>query len=1606
MTSLLHSPHSQESALLQAATRGDAKVYAVFGGQGNTESYFDEIRAVYDTHGQRACQLVKHADGLLQGLCQDERAKRCFTQQPIQFLDWLIDPLQTPDTSLLISAPFSFPLIGVLTLARYAMLCERLGKTPGQLRSSLKGTTGHSQGILVATVVALADSWEDYFAAARDAITVLFWIGVRSREWSNQERLSSAAIATSLENDEGRPTPMLSVQGLNQLTLKKHIDAVNSHLREDRQLSISLINTRYNTVVSGPPQSLCGLNARLRNFNVPQDLDQSRVPSSQRKSAFSRSFLPVSAPFHSKYLKKACEEIIKDVGSVVFAPWSLKLPLYATNSGENLQLCHEADLVPKLVRMITSESVDWPCTINFPQATHVLDFGPGGSSGVGALVSHIKQGTGLRVILVTDVKLRDQQFGNILEVLDSSSTTMSYATAWADLRPRLIQDSAGRVHLDTKFSRLLSLPPIMVAGMTPTTVHWDFVAAIMNAGYHTELAGGGYLHTKEMEAAINNIQEAVPPGRGITCNLIYSSPRAITWQIPLIRSLTAKGVNIDGLTIGAGVPSTDVANEYIRTLGLKHITFKPGSLNAIVQVVIIAKLNPSFPIILQWTGGRGGGHHSSEDFHQPILQTYQSIRQCANICLVAGSGFGGAEDTYPYLTGEWSRKFQLPPMPFDGLLLGSRMMVSKEAHTCTAAKEAIVHATGVSDADWTQTYTGEAGDVISVISEMGQPIHKLSTRGTRLWAEMDRSIFSLDRSKRTAQLQKDRAYIMEKLDKDFQKPWFGKTGLGVLVDLEEMTYNEVLQRLIHLTYVRHVPVPRWAHESWSQLTQDFIHRIEQRFSGRRQASAFDALEAITQPLTIAEKLSEAYPSCATELMKNEDVLYFLTICRRREQKPVPFVPRLDDNFETWFKKDSLWQSEDIDAIVGQDVGRVCILQGPVAVKYSQVMNEPVKDILDNITNQHIEWLTRDEYGGSQERIPTAEYFSNSFSYLGSNEKANVVISKSQDYEVFAIPGTQSDETIGTQKDWFRLLGGGTLSWRQAAFDLEFLVRGKTRRENPIRAVFRPRRGIRVTCTHANNSTNPVMSLQETSRSNPVERARLEFTEAGLIRMKLMELGRDLKPAELTFIFTYHPAAGYSLIREVMTDRTQRIQQFYYHLWFGEDLPPSREALTDVFDGGEVTLNQEMLQNFQSAIGNHIPPQHGSVVPLDLGIVVAWKSLMKPIFQDQIGGDILTLVHLSNSFRILPGAEPLREGDTVNSKSKITMLLNNDTGRLVEVQAVVYQLGTPVLEITSQFQYRGLYTDFAHTFQRKKTEPAMQLYLEDEHTLSVLSSKDWFLRENSELDLMRTVLHFELETYTQFAGPSVWSRLEVSGTVRAITSSGEHVKVGSVLYEANDTHGNPVVDFLKRNAKPIETIFPLPNPVALHKPNALTIVAPGSNSAYSNASGDYNPIHTSETFSGLAGLPGTITHGMYTSATVRNVLEELITANHVERFRSFKCSFLGMVLPSDELQLVFEHTAMVAGRKLISVVVTKKGTGERVLQGQAEIDQPTTSYVFTGQGSQEKGMGMDLYESSPVAKMIWDAADKHLLEVYGRYFSNPDALSRIWSCSPLHLHYST
>jgi fatty acid synthase subunit beta len=1578
-----------ESALFREAADENAFVYAVLGGQGNIEEYFDELREIYATYPSFVEDfLTAEAQHLLQ-LSRDPQAEKLYSKG-LDVMRWLNNRESQPDTEYLVSAPVSLPLIGLTQLAHYVVTCRVLGSHPGHIRSRLSGVTGHSQGVVTAAAIAEAKDWQTFEQSAKKAITILFWIGTRSQQAYPRTSLAPSILQDSLDNGEGTPTPMLSVRDLSRKAVQDHIDATNSHLPENRHISISLVNSARNFVVTGPPISLYGLNLRLRKVKSPTGLDQTRIPFTERKIRFVNRFLPITAPFHSPYLIEATEQLEHDLKDIVISATNLGIPMYDTHTGKDIREDDAENIVPSLIRMITRDPVNWEKATEFPRATHILDFGPGGISGLGVLTNRNKDGTGVRVILAGAIDGQNPEVGYKPEIFDRDQEhAVKYAVDWVkEHGPRLVKTSTGQTFVDTKMSRMLGLPPVMVAGMTPTTVHWDFVAATMQAGYEVELAGGGYYNEKTMTAAINKIEKVIPPGRGITINLIYVNPRAMGWQIPLVAKLRADGVPIEGLTIGAGVPSIEIANEYIETLGIKHIGFKPGSSEAIQQVINIAKANPTFPVIMQWTGGRGGGHHSFEDFHQPILQMYGRLRKCENLILIAGSGFGGSEDTYPYLTGTWSTRFGYPPMPYDGCLFGSRTMTAKEAHTSKNAKKAIVDAPGLEDSEWEKTYKGPAGGVITVRSEMGEPIHKLATRGVLFWHEMDQKIFSLDKAKRVPELRKMRDYIIEKLNKDFSKVWFGRNRNGESVDLEDMTYTEVVQRMVDLMYIKHES--RWIDPSLMRLTVDFIRRLEERFSKTDGESLIQSYDELTNPYPILDKVFKAYPEAEEQLINAQDVQHFLLLCQRRGQKPVPFVPVLDDTFEFFFKKDSLWQSEDLEAVVDQDVGRTCILQGPMSVKYATKVDEPIKEIMDGIHHGHIKSLLSDVYGGDESKVPVIEYFGSKL--LGAHNAVDVdglTVAELENKLVYRL-SPDAKSVLPDLQSWLQLLAGSTYSWRHAFFTTDVFVQGQRFQTNPTQRIFAPTPGMVVEVTFPNEPAKTVVTVKEPhSGGKHLKTIEVSLNNNREIILDMFEDRTVLKkPAALSLKFTYRPEVGYAPIHEVMDARNDRIKEFYYKIWFGDETCPFDAPVTSKFDGGRATVTSEAINDFVHAVGNTGEafvdrPGKEVFAPMDFAIVVGWKAITKPIFPRAIDGDLLKLVHLSNGFRMVPGAEPLKKGDVLDTTAEINAVINQESGKMVEVCGTITRDGKPVMEVTSQFLYRGAYSDFENTFQRKKEMP-MNLHLATSKDVAILRSKEWFSLEEPDIELLDKTLTFKLESFVRFKSKTAFSEVQTLGEVLLELPTKEVIQIASVDYSSGDSFGNPVIDYLERNGSAIDQPVNFENAIPLNGKTPLTLKAPASNETYARVSGDYNPIHVSRVFSKYANLPGTITHGMYSSAAVRSLVETWAAENNVGRVRSYHVNLVGMVLPDDIIDVKLQHVGMVSGRKIIKIEASNQETEDKVLLGEAEVEQPTTSYVFTGQGSQEQGMGMDLYNSSPVAKEVWDRADKHFMDNYGKY----------------------
>ncbi len=96
--------------------------------------------------------------------------------------------------------------------------------------------------------------------------------------------------------------------------------------------------------------------------------------------------------------------------------------------------------------------------------------------------------------------------------------------------------------------------------------------------------------------------------------------------------------------------------------------------------------------------------------------------------------------------------------------------------------------------------------------------------------------------------------------------------------------------------------------------------------------------------------------------------------------------------------------------------------------------------------------------------------------------------------------------------------------------------------------------------------------------------------------------------------------------------------------------------------------------------------------------------------------------------------------------------------------------------------------------------------------------------------------------------------------------------------------------------------------------------------YAGASGDFNPIHWSESFAKAVGLPDVIAHGMYTQAQLGRLLVEW--AGDPGRILSYSVRFSAPVVVPDaggaEVQLRAEVTGVEDGVATIQLAAVCQG----------------------------------------------------------------------------------
>jgi fatty acid synthase, bacteria type len=883
-------PAHPTHALVDRLNAGEA--YAVaFGGQGS--GWLDNLEELVSSAGieDELAELMGEAEVMLEPIANELMVVRPVGFEPLRWVRAQAAGEPVPSAKQLTSAATSMP--GVL-LTQLAAIRALTRQGMDFAATAPVAFAGHSQGVLG------VESLKSRGARDVELMVLIQLIGAACTLVARRRGVTAL----------GDRPPMLSVTNADPERIRELLDEFAADVRTVLPPALSIRNGRRSSVITGSPEQLARFELYCQQI---ADTEAAERKNKLRGGAvFSPNFDPVQVEvgFHTPRLAD---------GVTMIDRWAERI-------GLDTALAHE------MAESILVRPVDWVDEVgklHAAGARWILDLGP--SDILTRLTAPVIRGLGIGIVPAATRGGHRNLFtvGAVPEV----------ARPWSSYAPTVVSLPDGSVKLSTKFTRLTGRSPILLAGMTPTTVDAKIVAAAANAGHWAELAGGGQVTEQIFTRRIEEIETLLESGRAIQFNSLFLDPYLWKLQIGgkrLVQKARQSGAPIDGVVVSAGIPDLEEAVELIDELngvGITHVVFKPGTVEQIRSVIRIAAEVPTKPVIAHIEGGRAGGHHSWEDLDDLLLATYSELRARPNITVCVGGGIGTPERAAEYLTGEWAARHGYPLMPIDGILVGTAAMATKESTTSPSVKRMLVETNGTDR--WIGAGKAQGG-MASSRSQLGADIHEIDNTASRCGRLLD-------------EVAGDAEAVAARRDEiiaamaNTAKPYFGDVG--------EMTYLRWLRRYTELaigegnsTADTAAPGSPWLADTWRDRFEQMLKRAEARLHPKDFGpieTLFDDEQLLERPDDAIAALLASYPDAETIQLHPADVAFFVELCKTLG-KPVNFVPVIDKDVRRWWRSDSLWQAHD----ARYEADEVCIIPGTASVAGITRLNEPVGELLD------------------------------------------------------------------------------------------------------------------------------------------------------------------------------------------------------------------------------------------------------------------------------------------------------------------------------------------------------------------------------------------------------------------------------------------------------------------------------------------------------------------------------------------------------------------------------------------------------------------------------------------------------------------------------------
>jgi fatty acid synthase len=890
----LSGPH----ALVDRLNAGEP--YAVaFGGQGGT--WLENLEELVSSAGieSELSEIVGEAALLLEPVARELVVVRPIGFEPLQWVRALAAEERLPTAKQLFSIAISGP--GIL-LTQIAAMRAVIRQGLDLYGCPPVAMAGHSQGILA------CESLRAKGTRDAELLAILQLMGAAGSLMSRRRGMVG----------RGDKSPMVSVTDVDPDRIAELLEEFSKDVRTVLPPVLSIRNGRRAVVITGTPEQLGRFELYCSKITEKEQAE--RKNKIRGGAVFSPQFhgIQVEVGFHTPRLADAVDLIDE---------WAARTSI-------------DAELTHKFAQAVFVDPVDWVGDVERLHASGakwIVDLGP--SDTATRVTAPVVRGLGIGLVpAATRVGQRN---------LFTVGGEPDVPPAWSTYAPTTVKLPDGSVKLSTKFTRLTGRSPILLAGMTPTTVDAKIVAAAANAGHWAELAGGGQVTEEVFEARIAELTGLLEPGRAVQFNSLFLDPYLWKLQVGgkrLVQRARQSGAPIDGVVVSAGIPDLEDAVDLIgelNSVGISHVVFKPGTVDQIKSVINIAAEVPGKDVIVHIEGGRAGGHHSWEDLDDLLVATYADLRKLPNITVCVGGGIGTPERAAEYLSGRWAQAYGFPAMPVDGILVGTAAMATLEATTSPAVKQMLVETTGTDH--WISA--GKAnGGMASSRSQLGADIHEIDNTASRCGRLLD-------------EVAGDAEAVAARRDEliaamaDTAKPYFG--------DIGDMTYQQWLQRYVELaigdddsTADTKLPNSPWLADTWRDRFEQMLKRAEARLHPQDSGAIptlFDDVALLDDPQRAIGDLLARYPEASTLKLHPADVPWFVTLCKTMG-KPVNFVPVIDKDVRRWWRSDSLWQAHDARYTADQ----VCIIPGTQSVAGITRVDEPVGELLDRFEQAAID----------------------------------------------------------------------------------------------------------------------------------------------------------------------------------------------------------------------------------------------------------------------------------------------------------------------------------------------------------------------------------------------------------------------------------------------------------------------------------------------------------------------------------------------------------------------------------------------------------------------------------------------------------------------------